>query len=148
MLGATLRPERGAHVRQNSPPLRQSHPDALVVSLLFAGLFLVYVAISRHTFIAYDARCMVAVSVNVVNHLSLRTTGAIDDPFHFCSPYSPYGIGTSVVAAPVYALSKATGNELLLLSLINPVIVAATGVVVYAIGRTLCWSPSLAFWPR
>ncbi|MGP0029174.1 MAG: hypothetical protein ACLPVF_01560 [Acidimicrobiales bacterium] len=144
VLDASPRPQRATDIPRRRTRRSRSHPDALVASLLFAGLFLVYVAVSRHKFVAYDATCMVAVSKNLVDHFTLRTTGAFDDYYHLCTPYSPYGVGVSVLAAPVYALSKTTGHEMLLLSLINPVIVAATGVVVYAIGRALGWSASLA----
>jgi hypothetical protein len=82
---------------------------------------------------------MVAVGTNLTNHFTLRTVGAFDDYLHLSTPYSPYGIGVSVLVVPVYALSKAVGHEMLLLSLINPLLTAAAGVFVFAIARELRW---------
>ncbi len=113
--------------------------DLLIAGCVFGGLFLVYLAVSRHTFVAYDAMSMVAVGTNLTNHFTLKTVGAFDDYFHLSTPYSPYGIGVSVLVVPVYALSKLVGHEMLLLSLINPLLTAVAGVVVFAIGNELRW---------
>ncbi len=98
-----------------------------------------FLAVSRHEFVAYDAESMVAVGTNLTNHFTLKTVGAFDDYYHLSTPYSPYGIGVSVLVVPAYALSKLVGHEMLLLSLINPVLTAVAGVVVFAIGRELRW---------
>jgi hypothetical protein len=111
----------------------------LIASLVFGGLFLVYVAVSRHEFVAYDAESMVAVGTNLTNHFALNTIGAFDDYYHLSTPYSPYGIGVSVLVVPFYALSKLFGHEMLLVSMINPLITAVAGVVVFAVGRELRW---------
>jgi hypothetical protein len=114
--------------------------DGFVAPILFVGLLTLYIAVSRHQFVAYDANVMVASARNLVNHFTLRTTGAFDDYLHLSTPWSPYGVGVSVLAAPFYAISKAVGHESLILSLINPVITAVTGVCVIGIGRALGWS--------
>jgi hypothetical protein len=114
-------------------------------SLLFIGFFLLYVAVSRHTFVSYDGASMAAVAQNIVNHFTVRTTGAFDDYLHLSTPYSPYGIGESILVVPMYALSKAVGHQQFLISLVNPLVVAVNGVVVYRIGRVLGWS-SLSAW--
>ncbi len=101
-------------------------------------------AISRHTYVAYDASSMVAAAQDLVNHLSLKASPEFYDYLHLSTPYSPYGIGLSLVIAPFYALSKATGNAPLVLSFVNPLIVSATLVVAFAIGRALKWSNLLA----
>lgn len=95
---------------------------------------LVYLAVSRHTSVAYDAASMIGVATDLVNHLSLQASGGFHDYLHLSTPYSPYGIGLSVVIEPFYALSKVTGHEGAVLSLINPLIVSVTVVVGYAIG--------------
>ena len=82
---------------------------------------------------------MEAVGQNIVNHFTLRTTGAFDDYLHLSTPYSPYGIGVSFLVVPVYALSKLTGHTMALLTVINPLVTATTGVFIYAIGRELRW---------
>ena len=118
---------------------RTDRSDQLIAGCVFGGLFFVYLAVSRHTFVAYDASSMVAVGTNITNHLTLSTVGAFDDYLHLSTPYSPYGIGVSLLVVPMYALSKATGHEMLLLSLINPALTALAGLVVFAIGRELRW---------
>jgi hypothetical protein len=88
---------------------------------------------------AYDAQSMAAVTHNLVNHLSLRTTGAFNDVFHISTPFSPYGIGVSLLLVPFYALSKVTGGPGFLQSLLNPIMVAATAAATYHVGRALSW---------
>lgn len=73
-----------------------------------------YLAVSRHTFVAYDASSQVAEGTNRTNHFSLKTVGAFDDYLKLSTPYSPYGIGVSLLVVPIYALSKATRNEMFL----------------------------------
>ena len=97
-----------------------SRTDLLIAGCVFGGLFFVYLAVSRHEFVAYDAMSMVAVATNLTNHFTLNTVGAFDDYYHLSTPYSPYGIGVSILVAPFYALSKLFGNEMLLVSLVNP----------------------------
>lgn len=111
----------------------------MIAGLVFGGLFLVYLAVSRHEVVAYDAMSMVAVAINLTNHFKLNTVGAFDDYLHLSTPYSPYGIGLSVLVVPFYALSKLFGHELLLISLVNPLITAVAGVMVFAIGREMRW---------
>ena len=120
------------HSAQNN-----ARTDLLIAGCLFGGLFLVYLAVSRHTFVAYDAASMVAVGTNLTNHFSLKTVGAFDDYLHLSTPYSPYGIGVSVLVVPAYALSKLVGHEMLLLSLINPLLTAVAGVVVLVGGHVI-----------
>jgi hypothetical protein len=132
-------PDRGLHARPRHAAQDGSRTDLLIASCVFGGLFLVYLAVSRHEFVAYDATSMVAVGTNLTNHFTLKTVGAFDDYLHLSTPYSPYGIGVSVLVVPAYALSKLVGHEMLLVSLINPLLTAVAGVVVFAIGRELRW---------
>jgi hypothetical protein len=122
----------------------ETYRDLVIAVCVFGGLFLVYIAVSRHEFVAYDASSMVAVGTNLTNHFTLRTVGAFDDSLHLSTPYSPYGIGVSVLVVPAYALSKVVGNEMLLLSLINPLLTATAGALVFAIGRELRWGRFMA----
>lgn len=116
----------------------------MIAGCVFGGLFFVYLAVSRHTFVAYDASSMVAVGINLTNHLTFSTVGAFDDYLHLSTPYSPYGIGVSVLVVPMYALSKLIGHEMLLLSLINPLVTAVAGAVVFAIGQELRWARTMS----
>ena len=113
--------------------------------LLFAGVFVIYLAVSRHGSVSYDAAVMTAVARALVNHHSLQPSmGGFHDYLHLSTPYAPYGIGLSLVIAPFYILSKATGHEAMVLSVINPMITSATVIIVFAIGRRLGWSRRLA----
>lgn len=93
---------------------------------------------------SYDAASMMGVTRDLVNHGSLQASAGFSDYLHLSTPYSPYGVGTSLLLVPLYVLSKVTGNEPTVLSLLNPLLTATTVVVAYAIGRRLRWSESLA----
>lgn len=118
--------------------------DRAISALVFIGLLTLYIAVSRQVCVAYDAQAMVAVGRNLVDHFTLRTTGALKDYYHLNTPYSQYGIAVSVLVVPLYALSKVVGHQDLLISLLNPVLVASTAVAVYYIGRALHWRKSAA----
>lgn len=107
--------------------------------LLFVGVLAVYLAVTRGTYYAYDATSMMAVTMNIVNHATLKTTGFVD-PFHQSTPYAPYGIGVSLLAVPLYALSKVVGHASFLVSLINPVLMSFAVLMVYRTARALQWS--------
>lgn len=109
--------------------------------MLFLGVLFVYLAVIRGVIEIYDARAMLAVTQNLVNHGSLRTTGTgFVDTFHDASPYSPYGIAMSLLAVPPYALSKVVGRMALLVSLVNPCLTALAVVGVFRVARALRWS--------
>ena len=139
-----LKADRGIRAWPRHAAPDSARTDLLIAVCVFGGLFLVYLAVSRHTFVAYDANSMVAVGTNLTNHFTLKTVGAFDDYLHLSTPYSPYGIGVSVLVVPAYALSKLVGHEMLLLSLINPLLTAVAGVVVFAIGRELRWERAMS----
>jgi len=117
-----------------------SRRDVTIERLLFLGLFFLYLAVSRHAYIAYDANAMVAVTHNLVDHFTLRTTGAWDDYIGLSTPWAPYGIGLSIAIVPLYVLSRAFGHEGLFISLYNPVVVAATAALIFRIGREMRWT--------
>jgi hypothetical protein len=130
--------------RHSDSELSQPRSDRIIAGLLFVGSLLVYVAVSRHKYVAYDASSMVGVTHDLVDHFSLQASPGFYDYLHLSTPYSPYGLGVSIIAVPFYALSKLTGNEMTILSMINPLIVATSVVFCYAIGRCLQWKDSLA----
>jgi hypothetical protein len=117
-----------------------SRRDVTIERAIVLGLLILFIAVSRHEYIAYDAESMVAVAHNLVDHFTLKTTGAWDDYLGYSTPYSPYGIGVSVFIAPFYAVSRVVGHEEFLISLYNPIVIALTCGVVYRIGRTLQWN--------
>ena len=129
----------------DSVVVEESSLDRRVCWLLFVGVLAAYVAVARGTFYAYDAQAMFAVTKGIVDHASLRTTGTgFVDSFHLATPYSPYGIGLSILAIPPYLLSKLVGHTEFLVSMVNPLLMAAAVVMVYKTGRALRWSAAHA----
>ena len=84
--------------------------DHRISILLFLGVLAVYLAVDTGQHYAYDGQVMIAVSMNLVNHGSLTTVGALNDVFHMSTPYSPYGIGMSLLGVFPVALSKFFGH--------------------------------------
>ena len=60
------------------------------------------------------------------------------------TPYSPYGIGLSILAIPPYLLSKIVGHTDFLVSMVNPLLMAWAVLMVYKVGRALRWSAAHA----
>jgi hypothetical protein len=114
-------------------------PDSVLIIGIFATLLLLFIGIGRQQIDAYDGQSMQAVTHNLVDHFTLKTTGAFDDYFGYSTPYSPYGIGVSLALVPLFSLSKAFGHQAFWDALLNPILVAATAAVVFAIGRRLGW---------
>src|SRR5438876_5559383 len=84
---------------------------------------------------------MAQIARHLVDHFSLRVT---DDVYGVNSPYAAYGIGVSLAAAPLYVIQKAVGasgpSHQFWVLLTNPLLLAATAVVLFRIGRALSWS--------
>ncbi len=110
--------------------------DRQISIALFGGLFAIYLAVMRGQIEVYDTQAMLAVAQNLVNHGSLKAEGA---GYALSTPWSPYGIAISVLAVPLYALSKWVGHYALLVSLIAPAFTAACAVVIYRISRAMRW---------
>lgn len=122
-----------------------SRPDLVVAIALFVGLCLVLVPMQRGTTPTYDASIYMEVATNIVDNGSLEVR---NDPYLFNTPYSSYGLGLSIVIIPFYLVQKAVqpgGQEAMLL--INVIMVAASSVVLFAIGRQLRLSRSASIVP-
>ena len=102
---------------------------------------MIYVAVSRGKIEIYDTEAMLSVTKNLVDHWSLTTVGSGWSLGPVSTPYSPYGIGTSVLAVPAYALSKWTGHFSVIVSLVAPAVTAGCVGFIYAICRALQWRP-------
>ena len=63
------------------------------------------------------------------------------------TPYSPYGIGISVLALPAYLVSKWTGHLPILVSVIAPVLMALCVVLLFRMDVASAGSPPIAFSP-
>jgi len=117
--------------------------ERLVAPLLFVGLLAAFVVVQRGAVAAYDGRVMYGVARAITHHrLSLTR---LEDPFGRNSPYASFGIGLSLLVAPLYLLQQAlhVANPLLV-TLANPLLLAGTGLVIYWSGRRLGWSPPFA----
>jgi len=126
-----------------SPSLHTIWTDRQISLVLFFGVLIIYVAVLRGSLEVYDTKAMMAVTENLVNHGSLRDTGtgfSVSAPWApHGSSWSPYGLAVSLLAVPFYALSMLTGHFNIIVSLINPLLVAASVVVIYLIARALNW---------
>ena len=114
--------------------------DRFILTILSVSVFLLYLAVSYHGYGVYDFQAMSAVTHNLVDHFTLKTTGAFHDAFGLNTPYSQYGLGESLALIPFYAASKFTGDQGFWESLYNPVIVTASVAVLHLVARTLSWS--------
>jgi len=113
--------------------------DRWTSAALFSGLLLVYAAVYVGAIQIYDTQSMMGVTVNLVNHGSLTSSGA---GFLVNTRYAPYGIADSLLAVPLYALSKVTGNFPGLESMISPILTALSAVLIFRIARALRWRAS------
>jgi hypothetical protein len=141
-VGASSRP--AASRTHTHKVVRQPISDGVIAVGVFLSLLALYLAVSPHRYVAYDSGAMAAVTHNLVNHFTLKTTGAFHDVFGTSTPYSDYGLGLSLALVPFYAISKVTGYQGFWEALLNPLMVAASGAVAYFIGRSLGWRRSLA----
>ena len=112
-----------------------------MAAALVVGLLALYVALQRGEIASYDGSIMAQVARHFVDHFSLRVT---DDVYGVNSPYASYGIGVSLAAAPLYVIQKVGGttgpHHQFWVLLVNPLLLAATAVVLFRIGRALSWS--------
>lgn len=110
---------------------------------IFLGLMAWQVVVQRGLVASYDGHIVYAVA-RAITHHRLSITRA-DDLFGMHTPYASYGIGVSLVVAPLYELQRLTGVvSPLLVTLANPVLVSVTGVVLHRCGLALGWPRRLA----
>lgn len=117
---------------------------------LFVAVLFVYL-LSGPPFLGYDGGIMYQVS----EHLVTRHTLVIQDPiYHISQPYSPYGLGTSLLLLPLVFigylfLNNAAALILLYLPLITALTVVALNLVLIELripaGRALWLSLAFAF---
>jgi hypothetical protein len=85
--------------------------------------------------------------VNLATRLLTKHTFTIDpatDALHLQSPYTSYGFGTTLLMLPFDALQRAAASRgESLLTLANPMVLAACGALLFLIGRRLGWSRSV-----
>ena len=131
-----------AGVPQARSVTRSLWTDRKIAALLGVGSFAVYLAVLHGVIDVYDSQAMVSVTQNLVNHGTLRTTGAGWSLGSVSTPFAPYGLGLSLLAVPFYALSKLFGHPAVLESLVSPLVTSISVVLIYRIARVLDWRPS------
>jgi hypothetical protein len=131
-------------------PGRSDRRDRLLAGLAAVGLLALFVAVQRGVVSTYDSKIAIATARAMAEgHLHLDPA---DDVFGRHLPYSHYGIGMALVILPLYVLQRALhAPPEMLVTLASPVLLAATGAVLYLSGRELGWSrrrslaPALVF---
>lgn len=119
--------------------------ERLIGLLLFVGFLALFFCVQRAQVPSYDGKIMYSVTKSIVDRGSLTTGGG--DPFGFNTPYAVYGIGTSLLLIPGYALQRLLGTpDDVYVTMMNPLVLAATGVLVYRLGRALRWPHTPAIW--
>jgi hypothetical protein len=119
--------------------LKSGHRDARLAALIGVALFAAYVAVARAQIKSYDGSIMVQLATRILTKRTL-TIDPASDPLHLQSPHVSYGFGTSLLALPFDALQRTVnihGGSILTLA--NPMVLAACGVVLFFIGRRLRW---------
>lgn len=113
--------------------------------MLFVGFVALYFCVQRAQVPSYDGKIMYSVTKSIVDHRSLTTGG--EDPFGFNTPYAVYGIGTSLLLIPGYVLQRLLDTpDDVYVTMMNPLLLAVTGVLVYRLGRALRWPHAPAIW--
>lgn len=109
----------------------------LVGLALFAG----YVAVQRGRIVSFDGSVMANLAHNLVERGTLTVDRAVDT-LGLQSPHASYGLGTSLAMALPTVLQEwfAPGGQGLV-SLTNPLLLAATAGVLVPTGRALGWDP-------
>lgn len=123
--------------------LATARRDRLATLLLLIGICGLLVAAQRAIFASYDGNVMFGVAKAITHH-RLSITRA-DDFYGAHTPYSSYGIGLSLVEAPLYQLEQVLHiADPVLVTLANPILVLLTALAIRSSGRELGWSRRLA----
>jgi 4-amino-4-deoxy-L-arabinose transferase-like glycosyltransferase len=124
-------------------PGHSDRRDWLLAGLAAVGLLALFVAVQRGRITTYDSKIAVATAKAIAEgHLHLDPA---DDFYGRHLPYSHYGIGMPLVIVPLYVLQQALhAPPEVLVTLASPLLLAATGAVLYLSGRELGWSRRLS----
>ncbi len=120
--------------------------DLVLLALVATGVMAAYLAVQRGEIDVWDGKAMASVAQNLSQHRSLeeccRAFGAFPkDP----GPYAKFGIGYSLVLAPLWHFQLGSNPDgALWLGLANPLLLTATTVVIVKTGILLGWRRSSA----
>jgi hypothetical protein len=121
------------------PRRRRLRSDPSLAVVVAVALFAVYVAVTRGQIKSYDGSIMINLATRLLTKRALTIDPRVDS-LHLQHPYTSYGFGTSLVALPFVALQRAVDSRSqTLLSLASPVLLAASGALLFLIGLRLGW---------
>jgi 4-amino-4-deoxy-L-arabinose transferase-like glycosyltransferase len=127
----------GAAPRAGSPAA-----DRWLLVCTVVGVFLFCLVVQRAELGSYDGKMMVSVTRNLLHHGSLRTSG---DFLGTSTPYASYGIGTSLLLVPFVLLQDwLAPDRATWLTLMNPLVIAATAGILLRLGIELKWRRTVA----
>jgi hypothetical protein len=123
----------------NAESRRTERRDLLLAGLVALGLIAMFVAVQRGKVSTYDSKIALATARAIADgHLHLTPA---DDHAGRNLPYSHYGIGMPLMILPLYLLQRALRlSPEMLTTLASPLLLAASGALLYLCGRELGWS--------
>jgi hypothetical protein len=134
--------------RRDATYRREHALDRSIVLLVGVALLAFYVTIQRGEWGSWDGRQMAGVARNLWEHGRLQMFGDSfggNPDFPHGWPFTVFGIGMSLLMAPVWAIQLARDpNGAFWLTFINPVLTAVTGMLLYRMGRDLGFRRSSA----
>jgi hypothetical protein len=125
---------------------RSARRDVVLLAFVAIGVMAAYLVLERGAIDIWDGQAMASVGQNLLQHGSLKECcqafGAFPkDP----GPYSKFGVGYSLLLAPLWHFQLVTNPDgALWLGLANPFLLAATAVVIAKTGMVLGWRRSSA----
>jgi Dolichyl-phosphate-mannose-protein mannosyltransferase len=124
-------------------PRPSDRRDWLVAGLAAVGLLALFVAVQRGKISTYDSKIAVATAKAMAQgHLHLDPA---DDFYGRHLPYSHFGIGMPLVILPLYVLQQGLhAPPEVVVTLASPLLLAASGALLYLSGRELGWSRRLS----
>ncbi len=112
----------------------------IAYAALFGCVLSVGLVLTRPAPESYDAQIMYQVTQSLVDHANFMVHR---DPFAMNIPYSNYGIGMSILMAPPYWVAERFQQDPATWAMaVNAVVLAATSVVVFALGIAAGATPS------
>ncbi|MGO9874449.1 MAG: hypothetical protein ACLPVY_11675 [Acidimicrobiia bacterium] len=114
--------------------------DGRLAALVGTVLFAAYVAAQRGRILSVDGSIMVNLASRLLAKHTLTLAPSLVDSLHLSSRYTSYGFGTTLLALPFDAVQRAVHPQgASILTLANPAVLAASGSLLFLIGRRLGW---------